>query len=85
MNLTEAQRNLMLHERIAVLEGEKRGLNELDAARRREIAELKALVRDLWQCYDFATRGRETAQKMRVRNEIDRLGVNLGGRGRQEE
>ena len=40
-SLTEAQRNAMLHERVAVLERDKREMNEAYSAKCRETRELR--------------------------------------------
>lgn len=81
--VTEAERNIMLHERVNVLEAKVRELNDFDLnVRQPQVRELRACVLDLWECYDFATRGKETAQKMRLRMEMERLGIRPGKEGR---
>lgn len=84
-SLIEAQRNAMLHERVAVLERDKREMNAAYDAKCLQVRDLKACLRDLWNAYDFATRGWHSAQKLRLSRKLDELGVQVDRWGMEDE
>ena len=84
-SLTEAQRHAMLHERVAVLERDKREMNEAYDAKCLQVRDLKACLRDLWSAYDFQTRGWQSAQKLQLARKLDELGVQVKPWGSDDE
>ena len=82
---TEAQRNAMLHERVAVLERDKREMNDAYTAKCCQVRELKTFISDLWNAYDFATGNMHSAQKLRLRRKLDELGVSVDAWGSDDE
>lgn len=80
-SLTEAQRHAMLHERVAVLERDKREMNDAYSAKCCQVRELKAFIADLWSAYDFATGYMHSAQKMNFKRKLDELGVSVDAWG----
>ena len=84
-SITEAQRHAMLHERVAVLERDKRDMNDAYSAKCREASELKAFISDLWSAYDFQTRGWHSAQKLNLKRKLDELGVSVDAWGSDDE
>lgn len=84
-SLTEAQRNAMLHERVAVLERDKREMRDAYSAKCCQVRELKAFIADLWSAYDFQTRGWQSAQKLNLKRKLDELGVQVDAWGMEDE
>lgn len=85
-SLTEAQRNAMLHERVAVLESRIRNQAIFDVTiRQPRIAALEAFISNLWSAYDFATGDMHSAQKLNLRRKLDELGVSVDAWGRDDE
>ncbi|MBQ1449596.1 MAG: hypothetical protein IIZ12_01495 [Eggerthellaceae bacterium] len=84
-SLTEAQRNAMLHERVAVLERDKRDMNDAYSAKCCQVRELKAFIADLWSAYDFQTSYMHSAQKLNLRRKLDELGVSIDRWGMEDE
>ena len=84
-SITEAQRNAMLHERVAVLERDKREMNDAYSAKCCQVCELKAFISDLWSAYDFQTHGWHSAQKLNLKRKLDELGVSVDAWGSDDE
>lgn len=83
--MTDLERTLMLHERVAVLERDKREMNEVYSTKCRQVRELKAFIADLWSAYDFQTRGWHSAQKLNLKRKLDELGVQVDAWGMEDE
>lgn len=84
-DITEAQRNAMLHERVAVLERDKREMRDAYSAKCCQVRELKAFISDLWNAYDFATDNTHSAQKLNLKRKLDELGVSVDAWGMEDE
>ena len=80
-----AMRYASLHERVAVLERDKREMNEAYTSKCCQVRELKAFIADLWSTYDLATRDRKTAHKLRLKRKLDELGVIVDAWGSDDE
>lgn len=85
-DVTEAaMRYASLHERVAVLERDKREMRDAYSAKCCQVRELKAFIADLWSAYDFATGNMHSAQKLNLRRKLDELGVSVDAWGSDGE